>query len=211
MTAIFTDPRAEEVGENGSAELPPTLLITVMLQGFHRIVIFPAGLPLRYSMADINALLAKVDEAPTLPSILPEQPAQSSRGGFWSQNGAGRGRGAPHRRGQPYPPMSSRSSPSGNHYSRTSWTSPGRNHPTSPAVSNGNWRSRDSDDKHQRPDQPNGGQPMHIIAETEGQASQSATQTQRTRQTNSTSNHPAFAPKKVASTGFIDISSDEDK
>ncbi|KAK9893555.1 P-loop containing nucleoside triphosphate hydrolase protein [Cystobasidium minutum MCA 4210] len=193
MTANFSEPRGEE--------------------GFHRIVALPPGLPLHYTLADINALLAFVDQAPVLPAVRPEQPSPSPlRGGFWPRGGAVRGRGASRGRGQPYPSNSSqRPLPwsSNGASSSLSWRTP--NTPMDPSSSaNSDAPALGAALVQATPLQSQAGRspPPRPVREMARQGT--ATEPAQARIGQWKPNNTTLLVKKTASTGFIDISSDEE-
>lgn len=140
-------------------------------------------------MADINALLAKVEQCPSVPAVLPAQPeADPARRGIWTR-GRGRGRGAPYGRGQSYPVRSERSSP----WRQTSSTSDLGQVPVTSMPQSRTGRSP----------------PARVARETARQAGQPYVTS--ARHPAPIANQSALSAKKGPSTGFIDISSDEEK
>ncbi|CAD6580160.1 MAG: hypothetical protein CYPHOPRED_001146 [Cyphobasidiales sp. Tagirdzhanova-0007] len=67
MSAIFSQPTPSE--------------------GFHRIVHLPVSLPLRYTPADVNALLNLTDDSPSLHGTLPPPPDSTARRNFMPRSG----------------------------------------------------------------------------------------------------------------------------
>lgn len=180
------------------------------VQGFHRIITLPSGLPLHYTLADINCLLARVDEATLLPAILPEQSSPSpSRGGYWSRGASTRGRGTPRGRGQAYSSNGQRASP---------WSSSG-------AASSLSWRTPSVAETVPHPSVVHSAQdvilpsaqghtgrtpPPRPVKEMVRQAGQPYVPPVPTRQTTNKASQSAKNLRKNPSTGFIDISSGEE-
>lgn len=172
------------------------------LQGFHKIVVLPSGLPLHYSIADINALLAKVTETPSLPAVLPPQPTSGPpRGGLWTRGNV-RGRGAFRGGGSRYATTSERESPWRQRASHTQ-VIPVRARASNFADTLVNPRLSVSQIRNGR------SPPARITRDAARQASHpySAAARQDVIPVTST----ALSTKKGASTGFIDVSSDEEK
>jgi hypothetical protein len=164
-----------------------TLPHIFLFQGFHKIVELPIGLPLHYSLTDINALLTLVDSSKIFPGVLPPPPTVIARG-------------TPYTRGRGYERGRGRGSPRG--ASSMSWRVPPRNTANAP--------------NHQ--------------AETSMAASEVPEQTMDVLQSCNDSHYrstlqPDIAPaarskgrsigtrlsNAIVSTGFIDISSDEER
>lgn len=170
------------------------------IQGFHRIVDLPAGLPLRYVLADINAIIRKVEDSRLLPATLPDPPqAKNFRGGSSWQRGGNRGSGRGRGRGREHDNVAQTNA-------MTSWLSSRHQLPSSKEGPEVAWRPSTGEGwtTVSKPHFPSSDYTRAAGQVKRPHAADSQGSPRKTR-----GGHPT-STKSAPGTAFIDVSSDEE-